>query len=94
LYNALTVAGFTSVYECHAPVYVGPPLDRATFVAIKGVPYKPVSNPPTTLADRWPESYRQSLAYYVIKYTNRRVRDLLIRLPYSIGLRLKRFFSR
>jgi len=94
LYNALTAASFTSIYECHAPVYVGPPLDRATFVALKGAPYKLASNSPNSLPVRWPESYRQSLTYYALKYANRRVRGLLMRLPYSIRFHLKRIFAR
>ena len=36
LYNMLTHAGFTSVYECHVPPETGKPPDRVTLVAIKG----------------------------------------------------------
>ncbi len=36
LYNMLTHAGFTSVYECHVPPETGKPSDRLTLVAIKG----------------------------------------------------------
>jgi 2-polyprenyl-3-methyl-5-hydroxy-6-metoxy-1,4-benzoquinol methylase len=36
LINALIDAGFTSVYECEAPPVAEQPLDRRTFVAVKG----------------------------------------------------------
>jgi len=36
LYNALSHAGFTTVYECHVPAEPEKPADRITFVAIKG----------------------------------------------------------
>jgi ubiquinone/menaquinone biosynthesis C-methylase UbiE len=36
LYNALSHAGFTTVYECHVPAEPQKPADRITFVAIKG----------------------------------------------------------
>jgi len=36
LYNMLTHAGFTSVYECHVPPEIGKPSDRVTLVAMKG----------------------------------------------------------
>jgi len=36
LYNLLTHAGFTSVFECHTPPEIGKPLDRLTLLAIKG----------------------------------------------------------
>ncbi len=36
LYNALSHAGFTTVYECNVPAEPDKPVDRITFVAIKG----------------------------------------------------------
>jgi SAM-dependent methyltransferase len=60
LINMLLRAGFTSVYECHAPVDVEKPLDRVTYVAIKGKPAeirsipKMNSEPPAFL----PENFR------------------------------------
>lgn len=36
LYNALSKAGFTSVYECHTPPEQDQPLDRITLLAMKG----------------------------------------------------------
>jgi Methyltransferase domain len=36
LVNMLSSAGFTSVYQCHAPVELNKPADRVTLVAAKG----------------------------------------------------------
>lgn len=36
LINILLRSGFTSVYECHAPVELDKPMDRITYVAVKG----------------------------------------------------------
>lgn len=94
LYNALTAAGFTSVYECHAPVYIGPPVDRVTLVALKGAPYKPMANSFAPLPNRWPETYRQNLLYYVFRYVRRFAQGLLMRLPYPITRFLKNLFAR
>jgi SAM-dependent methyltransferase len=93
LYNALTAAGFTSVYECHTPVYIGPPLDRVTLVALKGSPYRPMANSSAPLPSRWPETYRQSLTYHAFRYARRLARGLVMRLPYSITRLLRRIFS-
>ena len=38
LYNALSHAGFTTVYECNVPAEPDKPADRITVVAIKGKP--------------------------------------------------------
>jgi SAM-dependent methyltransferase len=38
VYNLLSHAGFTSVYECHIPAEPRKPSNRITFVAIKGEP--------------------------------------------------------
>jgi hypothetical protein len=94
LYNALTVAGFTSVYECHTPVYIGPPPDRATFLALKGTPYQPADSSFAPLPHRWPETGRLNLAYYLRRYARKLAGDFVIRLPYSIARALKRLFAR
>jgi SAM-dependent methyltransferase len=93
LYNALTLAGFTSVYECHTPVYIGPPPDRVTFVAVKGTAYKPAASSFARLPDRWPETGRLNLAYYLRRYARKLVGDFVMRLPYPIIRVLKRLFA-
>jgi SAM-dependent methyltransferase len=50
LYNVLSHAGFTSVYECNVPAEPRKPADRITFVAIKGQPIRLISAP--LMADR------------------------------------------
>jgi len=45
LYNALSHAGFTTVYECHVPAEPQKPADRITFVAIKGEKCRLLSTP-------------------------------------------------
>jgi SAM-dependent methyltransferase len=45
LCNALSRAGFTSVYECNVPTEPQKPVDRVTFVAIKGKPIRLLGAP-------------------------------------------------
>ena len=45
LCNALSQAGFTSVYECRIPAEPEKPEDRVTLLAIKGQRQTPVSSP-------------------------------------------------
>lgn len=67
LINAMSAAGFTSVYECFTPPHLnyGRPglesLDRVTFVGIKGEKVRLNSSPAANdLDERWPEG---ALAY-------------------------------
>jgi 2-polyprenyl-3-methyl-5-hydroxy-6-metoxy-1,4-benzoquinol methylase len=45
LYSLLGRAGFTSVYECYMPAEPAKPIDRITFVAIKGNRQKTINSP-------------------------------------------------
>jgi ubiquinone/menaquinone biosynthesis C-methylase UbiE len=45
LYSMLGRAGFTSVYECYLPAETLKPIDRVTFVAIKGSRQKVMNSP-------------------------------------------------
>lgn len=45
LYNLLSHAGFTSVYECNIPAEPQKPANRLTFVAIKGAPCRLLNSP-------------------------------------------------
>jgi Methyltransferase domain len=45
VYNLLAHAGFTSVYECNVPAEPDKPVDRVTFVAIKGQPCQLMTAP-------------------------------------------------
>jgi len=45
LYNVLSHAGFTTVYECNVPAEPEKPADRITFIAIKGEPCHLVNTP-------------------------------------------------
>ena len=63
LVNALTWAGFSSVYECFAPAHInfGQPglehRDRCTFVCLKGSPAALKTSPTAnSLAEDWPEN--------------------------------------
>lgn len=57
LYNVLSRAGFTSVYECNIPAEPDKPADRLTFVAVKGQPAHVLSAPLMAARprDRMPE---------------------------------------
>ena len=54
LYNMIERAGFTSVYECHAPYVSDYPPDRVTLVAVKGRPER-LLNAENPEARAWPE---------------------------------------
>ena len=61
LYNLLSFAGFTSVWECHNPGQIGMAEDRLTLLAIKG---KRISSLPSAPEDPipeepWPEARAQ-----------------------------------
>jgi len=58
LYNGLSHAGFTSVYECLVPVERDKPRDRVTLLALKGERVTLVSSPPANAPadDGWPET--------------------------------------
>ena len=43
--NVLLRAGFTSIHECYAPIEIMKPVDRITYIAIKGQPQKVLSIP-------------------------------------------------
>jgi predicted RNA methylase len=64
LFNLLMNVGFTSVLECHVPPMLDVPLNRATFVAVKGTPAEIRSSPATAAAaghpTPWPEHRDQS----------------------------------
>lgn len=57
LYNLLSHAGFTSVYECHNPPETGKPDDRVTLLAIKGKKTRLLSShiAATLVGEDWPE---------------------------------------
>jgi 2-polyprenyl-3-methyl-5-hydroxy-6-metoxy-1,4-benzoquinol methylase len=88
LYNALTMAGFTSVYECHVPVVLGRAADRVTFVAIKGKRYEPIAASDAGIPRRWPEKPRSNFSYYARLYG----RALAMRLPHPLTQLLRRMF--
>jgi 2-polyprenyl-3-methyl-5-hydroxy-6-metoxy-1,4-benzoquinol methylase len=56
LYSLLYDVGFTSVYECHIPQEPEKPMERVTFVAIRGTAIPPVSCPQLS------EGYARDLA--------------------------------
>jgi 2-polyprenyl-3-methyl-5-hydroxy-6-metoxy-1,4-benzoquinol methylase len=58
LLNSLIGVGFTSVYDCEAPVELEKPLDRVTFVAVKGARSELLTQPGAaqTLPDELPET--------------------------------------
>jgi len=64
LYNALSDAGFTSVYECHNPSMTDHPDDRITLVATKNARenllVEPLDN--SVLNERWPERTELTLS--------------------------------
>lgn len=45
LYSLLARAGFTSVYECYIPAEPAKPIDRVTFVALKGTRETVIASP-------------------------------------------------
>ncbi len=83
LVNAMSDAGFSSVYECFAPAHMnfGAPglesLDRVTFVGIKGEKIALSTSPAANALDeRWPEG---TLAYAPPKATLKSLAKRLIR---------------
>ena len=58
LFNALTRAGFSSVYTCQSPAVPAQQLDRDTIVAIKGEPVTLASTPAVNAigVEMWPET--------------------------------------
>lgn len=79
LYNLLVDAGFTSVWECHSPRWMGMDEDRLTLLAIKG---EKISSLPSAEGkipdDRWPEAPPPQPPAEIApeQERSRRVRDL------------------
>jgi hypothetical protein len=75
LYNLLSHVGFTSVYECNIPAEPEKPVDRITFVAIKGTVGRLLSTPQMAgrPADKMPEQPRRenSLAFESLRQISR-----------------------
>jgi 2-polyprenyl-3-methyl-5-hydroxy-6-metoxy-1,4-benzoquinol methylase len=89
LYNALTAAGFTSVFEVHAPPVLGASSDRITLAAVKGTPYG-APEARAVVPWYWPESQLSDLGYR----TKKRAREIAMRLPYPVARLIQRMFSR
>lgn len=87
VYNLLSRAGFTSVYECHIPVEPKETADRITFVAMKGEPCH-ISYPlmAAQACDKMPERpFREhGTSFYVLRAAG----HLLPRSLRKLGKRL------
>lgn len=88
IYNLLSDAGFTSVYECHTPAEPNKPANRMTFIGIKGEPCR-LLNAPLMVShprDRMPEQPRRenSVPFDMV----RGMSHLLPRKARRIGRRL------
>ncbi len=77
IYNLLSHAGFTSVYECHIPEEPKKPINRITFVAIKGERCHLVNAPlmATRPRDEMPEHPfpEHGKAFYLVRGMSRRL---------------------
>jgi 2-polyprenyl-3-methyl-5-hydroxy-6-metoxy-1,4-benzoquinol methylase len=80
LLNLLIQAQFTSIYECYVPVEVKKPLDRITYVAVKGRRQEVISTPVlNTETPLLPEDFQPSISDRQLRFAegSRRLSHLI-----------------
>jgi hypothetical protein len=87
LYCMLSRVGFTSVYECYIPAEPAKPIDRVTFVAIKGNRQKLISSP---LMEQYPITHSpEDLNIHKVERTYGTVYRIARLIPEKVRVAMK-----